>query len=338
MLLIMNDTGNDKISKRQLVISLSLVFFTFACIFFYFKHKKNFPTTEDAYIKAYLINITPKINGTIKKVYVNNNQHVNAGELLLELDPVDYESLVQQAILDVLVAKKASVTSKQQMTNASANIRKSESNYRYSVQMAERYINLFKQKAGSQEAMQKFINDRNVAKQELDQSKVVAEQANIQFEISKAKVKLSKVQLKNAKLTNSYTKIHAPVSGYISDLNLQSGQVVGTGKRLFGLIDDKRWWVNANYKETKLMRMKPGQKVSVHVDMYDHKYRGYIESISHASGNTFSLLPAENATGNWVKVSQRFTVKVMIENDLEFPLRVGASATVTVDTRKSKNQ
>ena len=106
------------------------------------------------------------------------------------------------------------------------------------------------------------------------------------------------------------------------------------GQKLFGLVDDSQWWVDVNFKETQLKRIKAGQPAEVELDMYNHKYHGTVQSISYASGNTFSLLPAENATGNWVKVTQRFPVRVTLENESDFPLRVGASSNVTVDTNK----
>ena len=116
-------------------------------------------------------------------------------------------------------------------------------------------------------------------------------------------------------------------------MNLETGELVAQGQKLFGQVDTHTWWIDANFNETKLERIKPGQAVKVRLDMYDHHdYKGVVQSISFASGNTFSLLPPENATGNWVKVTQRFPIMIAIEDDKDFPLRVGASAKVTVDT------
>ena len=117
-------------------------------------------------------------------------------------------------------------------------------------------------------------------------------------------------------------------------MNLADGQLVQAGQNVFGLIDDASWWVDANFKETQLERIKVGQIVKAKLDIYDHVYSGVVESISRASGNTFSILPAQNATGNWVKVTQRFAVVVKIKDDPDFPLRVGASVNVTIDTTK----
>ena len=132
-----------------------------------------------------------------------------------------------------------------------------------------------------------------------------------------------------------HTEIHAPCSGYIAELGLQPGDSVQAGQPGFALICTDRYWVDANFKETELERIRVGQPVRVSVDMYpDHPFHGVVQSISGATGVAFSLLPPENATGNWVKVTQRVPVRVRItDSTAELPLRVGTSATVTIDTR-----
>nr|MCX3303406.1 HlyD family secretion protein [Bacillus pacificus] len=124
----------------------------------------------------------------------------------------------------------------------------------------------------------------------------------------------------------------APDDGYVSNLKLYKGQLVSPGQALFGFIDNKKWWIDANFKETDLDRIKPGQKVEIELDMYSHSYAGKVDSISYATGSVFSLLPPENATGNWVKVTQRLPVKIILKNDLKYTLRRGGNATVKVDT------
>ena len=116
---------------------------------------------------------------------------------------------------------------------------------------------------------------------------------------------------------------------------LTKGQYVAVGQQVFGLVDNDSWWIDANFKETDLERVKESQPVEIKLDMYRHsKYKGTVQSLSYASGTTFSLLPPQNATGNWVKVTQRFTIRIKVENNPKFPLRVGASADVQIDTTK----
>lgn len=323
-----------KFTNQRLYAGFGVILGAIFLIIGYYLYKIYYPSTDDAYVNAPLVNMTSKVNGSIKKVYVKNNQYVQKGQLLLELDPADYRPMVEQAQLDILMAKKAAITANQQMTNAQSDVLKAQSDYNYSEQMAVRYTNLYHENAGSQQSMQKFVNDRNIAQHVLDQAKVVLHQATIQAEMAQSKIKLAQVEKENAQRTSSYTRIVAPVSGYVSELNLQTGQVVMAGQKLFGLVDDSKWWIDANFKETQLKRLEPFQKVKVTLDMYDHTYQGEIQSISYASGNTFSLLPPQNATGNWVKVIQRFTVRVVLKNDPKYPLRVGASATVSANTTR----
>jgi len=149
-----------------------------------------------------------------------------------------------------------------------------------------------------------------------------------------AQIQMAQALLAQAKLNLQYTQVYSPTDGYLAKFNLQPGQTIAAYEGLFSLVKDHAWWVAANMKETDLMRIRPGQKALIHVDMYpSHVFHGVVKSISSGSGASFSLLPAENASGNWVKVTQRFSVRVMIIDPSEqFPLRVGASCTVTIDT------
>ena len=177
-----------KFTFKQVCFGIGLVIAIGVSILGYYIYKIYYPSTDDAYASAPLINLTAKVNGSVKKVYVNNNQFVKSGDLLLELDPQDYTPLLEQANLDILMATKTAVTANQQRDNAKSNVNKAESNYTYAQQMAVRYTNLFNNKAGSQQTMQKFVNDRNIAKEVLDQARVVFKQATIQSELAKSKI------------------------------------------------------------------------------------------------------------------------------------------------------
>jgi membrane fusion protein (multidrug efflux system) len=153
-----------------------------------------------------------------------------------------------------------------------------------------------------------------------------------------AKIGMAEVQnlqaqavVDRAKYALANTKLYAPMDGVVENLSLHTGNIIAAGVPLFSIVDDSQWWIEANFKETQLHRIKPGQKVDVQLDMYG----GVVESIAIGSGSVFSLFPPENASGNWVKVTQRFPVRIRLNNnDKQYPLRVGASATVTIDTSK----
>ena len=149
-----------------------------------------------------------------------------------------------------------------------------------------------------------------------------------------AQLRLAEAEVAQARLDLSYTRITAVVSGILGAITVRPGTMVQAGQMLFPLLDDKSFWVDANYKETDLHRIHTGQSATIAIDIYpDKTFKGVVESISPASGVAFSLLPPENATGNWVKVTQRFPVRVRITDaSPRYPLRIGASSHVTVDT------
>ena len=146
---------------------------------------------------------------------------------------------------------------------------------------------------------------------------------------------MAKTALEQAALNLAYTNIMAPTDGELAQFTLRPGQTVTAYQGLFSLIGDNTWWVMANMKETNLNRIRVGQKATIYVDLYpSHSFHGIVKSISPGSGSSFDLLPAENATGNWVKVTQRFPVKIAITDlDPHYPLRIGASCSVVIDTK-----
>ena len=321
-------------SFKKVFIGIGIIGVIILGIAIYYDHARKYPSTDDAYVNANLINVAPKVGGFIKNIHVVKNQLVQKGDLLFGLDPVDYDFSADQSAQNVAYAKQQVEIFKQNITIAETNVAKAQSAYDFSDKMAKRYTELFKQQAGTEQDMQKYINDATQAQQQLDQAKLSLQQANAQYKGTIAQFNVNKVALNSAKTQTSYTQVRAGVTGFVTDLNLANGQLVQAGQNVFGLVDDKSWWIDANFKETQLDRIKVGQSVKAKLDMYDHVYDGVVESISRASGNTFSILPAQNATGNWVKVTQRFAVVIKIKDDPQFPLRVGASVNITVDTTK----
>lgn len=173
--------------------------------------------------------------------------------------------------------------------------------------------------------------------QALVKNEVVSRQAGDDVEASlssaRAAVTLSEAKLKEARLRLSYTTVIAPTSGWVNNLSLRIGNIVSENQPIFALIDNKLFWVDANFKETELENIKKDQRAIIKIDMYpNHKFLGVVTSISGGSGTAFSLMPPQNATGNWVKVTQRIPVRVQIINpEKKFPLRLGSSAKVTID-------
>lgn len=328
-------SANDKQkSPKNLFIGIAVIAVAAIGIYLYYNHTRKYPSTDDAYVNANLINVAPKVGGFIKNINVTKNQLVHKGDLLFQIDPVDYILESDQSAHQVAYAKQQVDVENQNIAVAKVNIAKAKADYDFSQKMAKRYTNLFQQNAGTEQDMQKYVNDAIQSKQQLDAMKLAYDQSYTRYKSALAQLNANKSALDSAVTKTGYANVYASVDGFVTNLNLADGQLVQAGQTLFGLVDDSSWWVDANFKETQIERIKVGQKAKVKLDIYDHEYTGVVQSISRASGNTFSILPAQNATGNWVKVTQRFTVVIKLEDDPKFPLRVGASTEVTVDTTK----
>lgn len=165
------------------------------------------------------------------------------------------------------------------------------------------------------------------------QAKASGDQITSQLENAKAMLLANEAQLAQAKLDLEHTQITAPSAGVVTQFTLRPGNNVVTNLTLFMIVEQKYFWVDANFKETQLERIRPGQSAKIELDMYPHHtFHGVVDGVSSASGSVFSLMPPENASGNWVKVTQRFPVKIVIKDpDPNYPLRAGSTATATID-------
>ena len=323
------NTGNNK----NLFIGIGVIIIATISVYGYFKYDELHPSTDDAYVGSSLVNVAPKVNGYLSNIYIKNNQDIHAGDLLFTIDPKDYQISYNQAAKNYKSQIDMTNVAKQQIEVQLGQIKKDNEQLKFLSEMAKRYTILYKANTISQQDYQKTMTDYNNIKSQLDIDNNKYQQFVSGYQFSMSKMEATKAQLDSAKSNLDSTKYYAPTDGYITNMaTLTNGEFVSASQQLFGIVDTRSWWIDANFKETQLKRLKVEQKVSIKLDMYDHKYLGTIQSISYASGNTFSLLPAQNATGNWVKVTQRFTVRIKITNNEDYPLRVGASAAVTVNT------
>ncbi len=257
---------------------------------FWWLYTRLFVSTDNAYVNANTIQIASRVSGPIDKLYVKDNQAVQSGALLFELDPATFIATVEQ--------DKAS------LAHAIAKLEIAKTT-------AERTLALVAKKVASKEA---------------------GDIASSNLRSAVAEKKLAEAALSIAQLNLQYTKIYAPATGWITHLSLRPGDVVTANQPLFALVSSEEFWIDANFRETEIHELSIGQKAKITIDMYPNKeFRGVVESISSGTGAAFSLLPPENATGNWVKVTQRVPVRIrVLDPDPRFPLRVGSSATVTL--------
>ena len=298
--------------------------------------------TDDAQVEANISPITPKVSGFVKKYYVEDNQHVNAGDTLVVLDDRDFIIKVKQAETVLAYAKANVQSSGANLQTAEENVQSSTYNSRAaegSIELAKvkyertlsdfkRYAELIKTKSITDQQFEQAQADRDAAASQLEvakrqyeattretsakKSQAVMSQKGIS--LAEALMKEREADLAFAKLHLSYCYILAPISGTVSKKNVQVGQLVQAGQSLYALVDDNDKWVVANYKETQVEKMRVGQTVEMEADAYsDITFIGKIQSISPATGAKFSLLPPDNSSGNFVKVVQRIPVKIVLD-------------------------
>ena len=365
-----------------------------------YRHYSAWESTDDAEIDGYIYPVSSRVTGYVTRVTVDDNQYVQAGTVLVQLDPKDYEvalanakatlandqagaqalltnvpltsvntsSQLSSAEADVENAQAGHVAAQREFEGAQASLRQAEANDLKAQDDVNRYKPLaakdeipqlqYTQAAESQEAtaaaVQAAKESAAAAEQTVAQAraKVAQAQAQLQYartrpqqisvqrsraEAAEAETQRAEAAFEQAQLNLQYTTIVAPISGIVGQRSVQPGQNVSPGQQLMTIVplDSQNIWVTANFKETQMTNMRPGQHVKVHVDTYNREYAGHIDSIAGASGARYSLLPPENATGNYVKVVQRIPVKIFFEKgqDPEHLLRPGMSVEPEVNVK-----
>ncbi len=306
--------------------------------YWYIQHKEKYPSTENAYTQAHVEHVAPLVGGQIASVEVDDNAYVDAGDLLftIQASPYMYQWLESQA--NLAAARQQLNVIEQNIALDQAKVAEAKAKLELAKQKQKRIKTLYEQQASTAEKLDEVQANTKVAKAELDSATQKINQTNENLAKQKSVVQAQQEQVNQALYNLSQTQVYAKHSGYVTDLNLRPGTYTQKGQNVFNIVYDQDYWLNANYKETALTRVRVGQPASIKLDMYPSvELKGKVESISAASGELFSLLPPQNATGNWVKVTQRFPVRIRIPSDQvkKLPaMRIGASATVTIDTTK----
>ena len=297
-----------------------------AVIVYYYVRIAPYESTDDAFIEGRVTTISPRVPGQVVRLLVNDNQLVKEGELLLEIDPADYQTRVAQARADEATARSRLEQAKAQTVVDEANAEEQQA----AVVAAEAEA----ARAAADLKRYESVESRAISRSQLDlaqaQARVTA--ANLDVDRNKAKaataqVALSRVnteaaaaqvqqaeaKLQQAGLDLSYTRVTAPINGRVTRRTVEQGIYVQTGQALLTLVPDEVWVV-ANFKEGQLALMRPGQPVTLRIDAYpQHVFKGHVDSIQAGTGARFSLLPPENAVGNYVKVVQRVPVKIVFD-------------------------
>jgi membrane fusion protein, multidrug efflux system len=330
-------------------------------VFLYRDYRATHISTDDAFVDGNIHIIASKVPGTVKGISVNDNQAVKKGDLLVEIDETDLDVKVREAASSVETEKRRLTenrhrldTARKQMAEitasiqaATASVQAQEANLEQARLDMKRAENLVKSEAIPKERYDRTktalgVNEAQLkaAKEQVNrlQASLAAQQSLIgQFEAALATqgavIENKTAALDGARLNRSYTKIYAPVDGHVTKKAVFIGNQIGAGQPLMALVPLGDVWMIANFKETQLEKVKPGQKVEITVDTYPGKtFSGVVDSITAGTGSTFSLFPPENATGNYVKVVQRIPVKIRLnkDEDKDRVLRVGMSVVPTI--------
>lgn len=303
-----------------------------ATIIYYVTFIGPYETTDDAFIEGYVTYVSPRVSGPVVKLLVTDNQRVKAGDALLEIDPRDYQVLVDQAVADLATARN-----RVQQAEAQVVVDQAKADQQKAAILAAQAV---ASQAEADRARYEAVQSRAVSGTQLDLSKTQASSTAADVEVARSRAKAAEAQvdldradvetaraqiqqaqarLELAQLNLSYTTVVAPRDGRVARRTVEQGAYLQTGQALLALVPDDIWVV-ANFKETQLERIRPGQPVTIRVDAYPHhKFKGKVDSLQAGSGARFSLLPPENAVGNYVKVVQRVPVKIVFDEPVNLP-------------------
>ena len=307
----------------------------------FYLHGGRYESTDNAYVQSGLVSITPNVGGNVIAIEVHENQVVRAGQVLFRIDPGRYETAMRSADAQLADAQSHVAASQADYAAALARVQSANAQLDYARREAARQKDLLSQGISSQDQYDQAVLAVETARQAISAAAGEAESikaalaGRVDAPIStQPGVRRANAAVDDARLNLGYTVVRAPQDGIVTKVNqLQVGDYVTAGKPVFTLVG-KHMWVEANFKENQLRYMRLGQKAEIIIDAYpDHVLKAHVASFSPGTGNAFALLPAENATGNWVKVVQRLPVELELEAvPADLPLHAGLSADVTVDT------
>ena len=342
-------SSNNKSQKRKKGLSIFILLLLLIAIgsaAYWFFFIKGFEETEDAYVSGNQVMVSAQVAGNISKINVDNMDPVQAGDVLLELDDTNAKLSFEQAKSNLANAVRQVSQLNYTVKQLKSAVRANEITLAQAQGNLNRRVQLVKDGAIDKESFQHAKEAVELAKANLTTSQnqlganqallldgPLSEQPQIQSAVS---------NLKQAWLNLERTKIRSPIKGYVARRNAQVGQAVSVGGALMAVVTTDQMWLDANFKETQLTHMRIGQPVEIHFDLYgkDKTFNGKVVGIEMGTGSAFSLLPTQNATGNWIKVVQRVPVRIQLDPQqlAENPLRIGLSATVKVNVTDSQGE
>lgn len=342
-------TKKKKSPVRTIILVVALIaagYVGYKKIHFAMTHE----STDNAQVETQITPVLPRVSGYVKNIAVKDYDSVKTGQLLVELDDAELQNQLMSAEADYRQAEVDVINAKATLNNALVSLKVNKGNIELSQMRKKKAEDDLKRD-------QNLYADQAITKKQLDDSRFNVETSSQQVENSKTDLTaaesrlavlqagvtkastgldVKKAKIDEIKLKLTYTSVYAPQAGKIGKKNVSEGQYVQAGSPLFSIVNDTTYWIVANFKENQLRQLYPGKEVDIEVDAYpDLKMKGKVESLSEATGAKFSLLPPDNASGNFVKVTQRVPVKVQIVDIDKYKaiLRAGLSVTVIAETK-----
>ena len=295
------DTRPEYMKKRVLVPCITGLIFLI-CGIFYAVHTVYYKSTDDAFIEGHVITVAPRVSGPVLKLNIEDNQDVKKGDLLLEIDPNDYQAKLKETKAKLEEAKAALVSADNQVTKTLSDLDFAKNDY-------ERYSKMHDKGISSKQDYEASLNKLMAAQSNNNSAKA-------RYDEIQSSIKRLEAEVEQDELNLSYTKIYAAADGKITNRSVEQGNYVQTAQPMFAIVPEKMWIV-ANFKETQLANMKPGQPVKIKIDTYGGKnFEGKVDSIQRSTGARASLFPPENAVGSYVKIVQRVPVKIVFTQDI----------------------
>lgn len=303
----------------------------------------RYVTTDNAYVRAGMVSVAANVSGEITQIMIRENQAVKAGDVLFQIDPEPFEIAVAEAEAELAETRLEVESLKARLDMKRSELASASSDVEYQQSEFARYSRLAQSntisKAKLEEVEHRLTEARNraaTARRDIDT--VIAELGAGGGPDKHPKVLKARTRLEEAKRNLRNTTVRTRVNGIVAKTGLQPGEYVTAGQTMFALMATDSMWIEANIKETDLTHVRPGQKVTLVIDTYpDRELQAVVSGISPAAGSEYSVLPAQNATGNWVKITQRVPVRLELTGDTRgVPLRAGMSANVSIDTGRKR--
>jgi membrane fusion protein, multidrug efflux system len=296
--------------------------------------------TDDAQVKQDIVSVSAQVTGPIQQVYVRNGAHVKRGDILFRIDPEPFQVALEQAQAQLSNAQLQTQVLQTTAAGTGGDITGAEANLAIKRNALGRQSALLKEGFTTRSAYDDALNDVKTAETQLADARARAATANSQISKNgeQPQIAQAKAAVDKARLDLERTTVRAPMDGVVENADsLQIGQMAVTGLGMLSLVHSKTAWVEANFKEKDVGRMVPGQRAEITVDAYPgQKFPAHVQSVGAGTGSEFSLLPAQNANGNWVKVTQRVPVRIAFDGTPAKPMIAGLSVDATVYFDKSK--